>query len=149
MKTAARGILLSLVLGAGPVLAQGAPFKVVVHRTNQVSSLRVEALSDYFLKKTTVWPSGLPVKPVDLAADSSVRATFSKAILNKQSSSVRMFWQRQVFRGTVVPPPEAPSDAWVLAYIAENPGAIGYVSMDAPTGPATKVLEVVKTFAVR
>lgn len=150
MKAVAHAIVLSLVLGAGPaLLAQAAPFKVVVHRSNELSSLQVEAASAYFMKKKTAWPSGLPVKPVDLAKDSRVRATFSEAVLNKHVTTVRSFWQRQVFLGNVVPPPEAPSELWVLAYIAQNPGAIGYVSADAPTGPAIKVLELVKVFAVR
>jgi hypothetical protein len=147
MKAVAHAIVLSLVLGASPALAQGAPFKVVVHRSNELSSVQVEAISDYFLKKKTAWPSGLPVKPVDLAKDSRVRVTFSEAVLNKHVSTVRSFWQRQVFLGSVVPPPEAPSDVWVLAYIGQNPGAIGYVSADTPLGPATKALELVKIFA--
>jgi ABC-type phosphate transport system substrate-binding protein len=149
MQSVARAIVLSLVVGAGPALAQVAPFKVVVHRSNELSSLQVEAVSAYFMRKKTTWPGGLPVKPVDLDKDSRVRATFSKAVLNKQVSTVRSFWQRQVFLGSMVPPPEAPSDAWVLAYIAQNPGAIGYVAADTPTGPAIKVLDVVKVFAAR
>jgi hypothetical protein len=147
MKVIVQAIVLILGLGAGSALAQGAPFKVVVHRSNEVSSARIETISDYFLKKTKAWPSGLPVKPVDLAKDSPVRVSFSQTVLNKRVSTVRSFWQRQVFLGSVVPPPEAPSDVWVLAYVAQNPGAIGYVSADAPLGPAVKVVEVIKVFA--
>jgi hypothetical protein len=149
MKRVVCAIALSLMAGVGPVLAQSAPFKVVVHRSNQLSSAQVEAISDYFLKRKTEWPSGLPVKPVDLARDSRVRVTFSEAVLNKHVATVRSFWQRQVFVGHVVPPPEAPSEVWVLAYVAQNPGAIGYVSIDTPLGPATKVLEVVNIYAAK
>lgn len=148
IKAVACAVVLSLC-AAGPVLAQRAPFKVVVHRSNDVSSVPIEVLSEYFLKKKLVWPSGAVVKPVDLAKDSRVRVTFSETILNKHVSTVRSFWQRQVFLGSVVPPPEAPSDVWVLAYIAQNPGAIGYVSMDTPLSPATKILDVVKVFALK
>ena len=149
MKAVAHAIVMSLVLGAGQALAQGAPFKVVVHKSNDLSTAQVEAISDYFLKKKTAWPNGLPVKPVDLAKDSRVRVAFSDAVLNKHVSTVRSFWERQVFLGTIVPPPEAPSDVWALAYIAQNPGAIGYVSADAPLGPATKAIELIKVYAAK
>jgi hypothetical protein len=147
MKVVVQAIVLILLLGGGPALAQGAPFKVVVHRSNEMSSARIEVISDYFLKKTTTWPGGLPVKPVDLAKDSPVRVSFSDTVLDKRVSAVRSFWQRQVFLGSVVPPPEAPSDLWALAYVAQNPGAIGYVSADTPVGPAVKVVELIKVFA--
>jgi ABC-type phosphate transport system substrate-binding protein len=149
MKLVAFGITLGLLASASSVDAQEAPFKVVVHKDNSLRSLPVEAVSDYFLKKKKAWPDGSPVKPVDLSVDSRVRQTFSKSVLKKQVAAVRTFWQRQVFSGSVVPPPEAPSDLVVLAYVAENPGAIGYVAMDAPTGPSIKVVEVVKTVAAK
>lgn len=149
MKLVVFAVTLGLLMGAGHVRAQETAFKVVVHRSNDLRSLPVEAISDYFLKKKKTWPNGAPVKPVDLAADSRVRQTFSRSVLNKQVAAVRTFWQRQVFSGSVVPPPEVPTELVVLAYIAENPGAIGYVSMDTPTGPAIKVVEVVKTLAAK
>jgi len=149
MKLVALGVTLGLLVGASSVGAQEAAFKVVVHKNNSLRSLPLEAVADYFLKKKKAWPDGTPVKPIDLTADSRVRQTFSKSVLNKQVAAVRTFWQRQVFSGSVVPPPEVQSDLVVLAYIAENPGAIGYVAMDAATGPSIKVVEVVKTLAAK
>jgi hypothetical protein len=37
----------------------------------------------------------------------------------------------------------------LLAYVGENPGAIGYVSSDAVLGPGVKVLDVVLNLASR
>jgi hypothetical protein len=60
-----------------------------------------------------------------------------------------MFWQRQVFSGSIAPPPEVATELVMLAYVGENPGAIGYVSGDAVLGPGVKVVDVVRTLASR
>ena len=46
-------------------------------------------------------------------------------------SAVANYWQRQIFSGRGTPPPIKESDAEVIAFVAANPGAIGYVSADA------------------
>jgi ABC-type phosphate transport system substrate-binding protein len=140
---------LAVLLGVSPAPAQQSQFKLVVHRSNDLRSLPADAVSDYFMKKKTTWPDGSPVKPVDLSVDSKARQAFSKAVLDKQASAVRMVWQRQVFSGRVAPPPEVASELVLLAYIGENPGAIGYVSADAPLGPGVKVVDVVRGVASR
>ena len=140
---------LALLLGVNPAPAQQSKFKLVVHRSNELRSLPAGEVSDYFMKKKTTWPNGSAVKPVDLAVDSKVRQAFSTVVLDKPASTVRMFWQRQVFSGKVAPPPEVPSELVLLAYVGENPGAIGYVSSDAVLGPGVKVVDVVRTLASR
>jgi ABC-type phosphate transport system substrate-binding protein len=149
MKLTTIATTFAVLLGAIPALAQQPQFKLVVNRSNDLRSLPADAVSDYFMKKKTTWPDGSPVKPVDLSVESKARQAFSKAVLDKQPSAVRMFWQRQVFSGRVTPPPEVATELVLLAYIGENPGAIGYVSADAPIGPGVKVVDVVRGVASR
>jgi hypothetical protein len=140
---------LALLLGVNPAPAQQSQFKLVVNRANELHSLPVGAVSDYFMRKKTSWPDGTAVKPIDLLVESKARQAFSYAVLDKSASTVRMFWQRQVFSGRIAPPPEVPTELALLAYVGENPGAIGYVSADAPLGPGVKVVDVVRTLASR
>lgn len=140
---------LALLLGVDSAPAQQSQFKLVVNRANELRSLPIDAVSDYFMKKKTSWPDGTAVKPVDLSVDSKARQAFSNAVLDKPASAVRMFWQRQVFSGRVAPPPEVPTELVLLAYVGENPGAIGYVSADAVLGPGVKVVDVVRSMASR
>jgi ABC-type phosphate transport system substrate-binding protein len=149
MRPIAVATALAVLLGVTPAPAQQSRFKLVVHRSNDSRSLSVAQVSDYFMKKKTTWPNGSVVKPVDLSVDSKVRQAFSNAVLDKPASTVRMFWQRQVFSGNVAPPPEVPSEVVLLAYVGENPGAIGYVSSDAVLGPGVKVLDMVLNLASR
>ena len=102
------------------------------------------AFEDIFMKKTSTWSDGHQALPVDQAASSSTRYGFSKVIFGRDVNAIKSYWQRQIFSGRGVPPPEKASDEEVLTFVRENSGAIGYVSSDADVGAGVKVLEIGK-----
>ena len=116
--------------------AAPADFVVVVNAGNPATGLSVAELSQMFLQKTPRWPSGEKVMAVDLTEDSPAREAFSKAILDRPTSAVKAYWQKMIFSGRDVPPPEKTSSADVLAFVRSNPGGIGYVpaGTDLPSG---------------
>jgi ABC-type phosphate transport system substrate-binding protein len=121
-----------LVCGTVALFAQeSAQFVVVLHPSVEVESLTAKQISDLFLKKATVWPDGSEVVAVDLPSDSPVRASFSGAIHERRVSAVKSYWQRQIFSGGAVPPPEKATEAEVVAFVRGRRGAIGYVSPSA------------------
>lgn len=110
---------------------QAQSFVVIVNAQSGESSATHEFLTGAFLKKTTRWPGGEQLRPVDLRADSVTRSGFSEAVLRRSVSAVRNYWQQRIFTGRGVPPPELESDAAVLQYVRLHPGAVGYVSQQA------------------
>jgi ABC-type phosphate transport system substrate-binding protein len=82
------------------------------------------------------------VQIVDQQEESEVRKQFTREIHGRQVTSVKSYWQQMIFSGRDVPPPEKASDAEVLAFVAANPNAIGYVSAAAPSAPSVKAIEV-------
>lgn len=116
-------------------------YKVIVHPSNRTSAISKRDLARIFLKKTSRWPDGRTVRPVDLDAGSKVRQRFTSDILDRTVRGVRSYWYQTIFSGREVPPPELQSDAAVVVYVLRNEGAIGYVSASTPTGRA-KVIEV-------
>jgi hypothetical protein len=54
-----------------------------------------------------------------------------KSVGLSHMSSVRQYWQQEIFSGRGTPPPVRASDLEVAEYVAANPGAIGYVAADA------------------
>lgn len=135
----------ALLLGTiGPpgaaMAAEG--YKVIVHSSNPTTSLSREEVMRYLLKKSTSWPSGREVDAVDLQKLSTTREAFSHDVLHKSIEAVSAYWRQQVFSGRAVPPPEKRSDAEVVAFVAGNEGAIGYVSAGADVGDA-KVVRLV------
>jgi len=125
-----------------PAAAADPGFKVVVNASNPTTSISKEQLSRCFMKQTNTWINGATVTPVDLSANSPVRAEFSIAIHERDVNAVKSYWQRQIFSGRGVPPPEKASSEEVLAFVRANPGAVGYVSSDTPIGAGVKIVEI-------
>lgn len=148
------GCILGIIL-SGPALAakkkyqdppQGtvkvSSFVVLINAINPIDQLPSAVVSDYFFKKQSTWPSGTQVMPVDQKVDSKARSMFTLAIHFKRPAAVQSYWQQKLFAGEDVPPPELSTDAEVLEFISQNPGAIGYVSGDLKLSAEVKVLQI-------
>jgi len=123
-------ICLLLLVGSG--YAQNG-VKVIVNDNNDISTISSEQLSRLFLKKTTKWDNGTKVSPVDLAANSDVRETFTNSIHGKSISAINAYWQKKIFTGKGVPPVELQSEKEIIDFVRSNPGAVGYVSAGTNT----------------
>jgi ABC-type phosphate transport system substrate-binding protein len=144
MSKAGAAVLLLLGLVLVPILRAQTPpeYKVVVNSANTVSTLSRDSLSRMFLKKTTTWPNGQTVAPVDQVTHAPNRRAFSRAILGRATDEVAAYWNQMIFSGRALPPPTKASDTEVLAFVHDNPNAIGYVAGDAKLGEGVKVLTV-------
>ncbi len=134
MKKIYKATILTIILfffSSGYILGQN--YKVIVNKSNSVTSLTKKDASDYFLKKKTRWIDKTSVRPVDLSSNSSVREGFSQSVHTKTVAQVRAYWQQSVFSGKASPPVELKTDADVINYVKNNKGAIGYVSSSANT----------------
>jgi ABC-type phosphate transport system substrate-binding protein len=105
--------------------------RVIVNPATPVTSLPREQVSRLFLRKVARWDGGAPVLPVDLAESAAVRDAFSRAVHRRTVAMITGYWQRQIFSGRQLPPPDRASEADVVAYVRSTPGAIGYVSAAA------------------
>lgn len=135
-------VVAALGIAAPAARAADPGFKVVINGSNSTTSISKEQLSSCFMKQTNTWINGAIVLPVDQPAASPVRIEFSSAVHDRDVNAIKSYWQRQIFSGRGVPPPEKSSDQEVLAFVSANPGAIGYVSPDAILGAGVRVLEV-------
>lgn len=125
-------LLCSLLFMINLCDAEKMDFKVVVNSANPDTVLTKDTISKIFLKKIKRWETmDEKILPVDLVEDSSIRESFSEIILDKKISSVKAYWQKQIFSGRGVPPPEKKNDKEILEYVDENEGAIGYISQNA------------------
>ena len=67
----------------------------------------------------------------------------SQSIHLRSVASIKNYWQRQIFAGHNTPPPEVDDDDAVIDFIAEHPGAIGYISSETSVSDV-KVIKVVE-----
>jgi ABC-type phosphate transport system substrate-binding protein len=121
--------------------AEGSPFKVIVSPSVPGSSIRREALTEIFLGRVAKWSDGRPIKPVDLSLTSPVRLGFTREVLGMTSLEVLKYWEAALSRGRL-PPPTKGSEGEVIAFVAANEGAVGYVAEATPTHETVKVLRV-------
>ena len=112
----------------GALAGEAPAFRVIVHPSNPLRVAERELVAETFLKKTTRWPGGEQIRPVDLRPGDQVRRRFSEIVLKRSVGAVRSYWQQRIFSGRDVPPPELDSETSVVAFVAKTPGAIGYVS---------------------
>ena len=134
-------VLAALLLRPGDAAAQSAPYVVVVHKANPVSTISRADAAAFFLKRVVRWPGGTDARPVNQPSRSPIAVAFSTGVLHLTPSAVEAYWQQQIFPGRATPPPERPGDAAIVEYVAANPGAVGYVSAGAVTA-AVKVLPI-------
>jgi ABC-type phosphate transport system substrate-binding protein len=121
-------LFVALAVGAGRIGAEDASsYKVIVNPSNAATQLSRLKVGELFLKKTTRWPDGHPVMPVEPSGKSPVRQRFTLEIYGKQVIAISAYWQQMIFSGKGVPPPERANDAEVVAFVRDTPGAIGYV----------------------
>ena len=129
MKRIVRIVLLAaLGIQAGRIGAQDASsFKLIVHPSNPATQLSRLKVGEIFLKKSPRWADGQPIMPVEPSAKTPVRQRFSLEIYGKPVIAISAYWQQMIFGGKGVPPPEKSTDADIVAFVRDTPGAIGYV----------------------
>ncbi len=84
-----------------------------------------------FLNKAKAFPSGTQAKPLALSEGEAATEEFNGKVLNKTASQLTAFWSKLVFTGKGQPPESMGSDADVVAAVASNPNAIGFIDASA------------------
>lgn len=131
-----------VLAGPGKATAQtAATFQIIAHPGIPVEALSRKEISDLFLKKAEQWRDGTGVVPVDQVPTAQVREAFSREIHGRSAAQIRNYWQQQLFAGRAVPPVEKLTDAEVVAFVRQTPGAIGYVARGTPVA-GVKVIRV-------
>lgn len=117
---------------------------VIVSAANATKAMTKKEVADYFLRRRIFWPNGVDARPVDLPVNSPIRAEFEEKLLGRAAASVDVYWQRQKLTGGEPPPPIAQSETEVIQYVAEHPGALGYVlrAVDL-SASSVKVIEII------
>jgi ABC-type phosphate transport system substrate-binding protein len=116
-------------------------YRLIVNPANPEAVVTRRFVEDAFLKKIKTWPNGEVIRPADLAPNAPVRRQFTEQLLKRPVDAVRAYWQKLIFSGRDVPPPEFDTDADVVRYVKKHTGAMGYVSASTPLD-GTKVLSI-------
>ncbi|MCM2972616.1 hypothetical protein [Larsenimonas suaedae] len=118
-----RTLLMALLLTLTPAIAS-ANLVVVVSNDSQVQSLTYDDVVNIFMGRLSTLPGGEPVVPVDYMP---LRASFYKALVNRELADINAWWARLVFSGRGSPPRKSDGFDETIELISHNPGVLGYL----------------------
>lgn len=124
--------LISAVIGCSMSFIASAELVLVVHPSND-ASLDAKAAQRIFLGKESKFSNGNDAIPINQGPDSPNRAAFDTDTLGRSSTQVAAYWSKLVFTGKGIPPKEVGNDAEVIAFVASNKDAVGYVDSASVT----------------
>ncbi len=130
--------LTGVAVGCSISLFSFADVVVVVHPSND-AALNAKTVKRIFLGKEKKFSNGKEVLPLNQVPTSGARDSFDTDTLGRSSNQIAAYWSKLVFTGKGIPPKELDNDAAVLAIVADNPNAIGYVD-SASVSDAVKVI---------
>jgi ABC-type phosphate transport system substrate-binding protein len=135
-------ILSSIFTLAAALLVAGAEAQVIVIANPSVKANGVskDDLRDVFTGNATTLKDGSKVVPI-LLKEGAPHEEFLKAYIGKGDTAYRAGWRSLVFSGQASMPKSVDGDAAVVAFVAHNPGAIGYIDKASPH-EGVKVLTV-------
>jgi ABC-type phosphate transport system substrate-binding protein len=133
---------LSLLCGALSFSSLSIAEVAVIVNPSNSASLSESDISRLFLGKLKTFENGEKVKLVNLKFGNATRNEFETNVLKKSSSQVKAYWSKLMFSGKGKPPKEFGTDKDILAFVADNAGAIAYV--DSASVDAS--VKVIKTF---
>jgi ABC-type phosphate transport system substrate-binding protein len=132
--------LTGIAVGCSISLFSLADVVVVVHPSND-AALDKKSVQRIFLGKEKKFSNGKEVLPVNQVPSSDARGSFDTDTLGRSSTQIAAYWSKLVFTGKGIPPKELDNDAAVLAIVADNPNAIGYLDSASVSG-AVKVVSL-------
>lgn len=130
-------IAAALMLLPFPATAAEEPVAVVVRPGFVWREPGAQELALIFKRKKLAWDDGTRIQAVNLPADHAARRLFSQRILKSTPEAQAQYWNAMYFQG-VFPPHVVASAEAMLRYVADTPGAIGYVpvcKLDARVKP--------------
>ncbi|MEJ6122412.1 hypothetical protein MT390_11145 [Vibrio sp. 2-Bac 85] len=80
---------------------------------------------------------GVSVIPVNSTQTTSLRNRFLEKYLSQNENEYSAYWTVRRFIGKGTPPKEFASVTDIITYVAETPGAIGYIDTDLISVPSS------------
>ncbi len=123
-----KNIVLFLLLAVGAAVPCFAEIAIIVHPENTTLFAEAE-VRNIFLGKVKVFDNGLglPIVAIDIEPGDPARKEFIANVLHKTEANINAYWVRMLFSSKAEPPRKVKNSAEVMAIIAKNPSAIGYV----------------------
>ena len=126
--------------GIAAAPADDPAFVLVAHPGVPEDEVTEVTMRRIYLGKKTRWDGDLRITPV-MRKGGDLHEAFVKKVLNRTVASFETYWKQAVFTGRGIPPRSFETEEELVFYVSQTPGALGYVSEDAPR-PGVKILSL-------
>lgn len=118
-----------------------AELAVIVHASNPLKTLTKDEVRQIFLGRMRLFPgTRTNVDPVDQDTSTPGFVYFYQAVANLTPTALQRLRAMYLFSGKGLLPRMQASEADIVAFVASNPGAIGYVHTEQLTPGVKSVL---------
>jgi ABC-type phosphate transport system substrate-binding protein len=128
-------LLLAIAVMAGllaPGSAEAEELLIIANPSvDAPAPLTMSQIAAIYLLRTTAWPDGSRIIPVNREAASETRSKFTWSVLRQDNAALATYWNEMHFMGKL-PPVVQESDQAMLAFVRKVPGSIGYISASTP-----------------
>jgi ABC-type phosphate transport system substrate-binding protein len=122
--------------------AQEAGYALIVNAQNPVTQMKREQIAPLFLTRSAKWAHGPVVVAYDQSMTSKVRQLFSREVLGQPAEGVQNHWRKRMLEIREFPPAVKSSDGEVVAAVAKDEGAIGYVTAATELPESVRAVKV-------
>jgi ABC-type phosphate transport system substrate-binding protein len=122
---------LAALFGAA-LVSRAEDIAFIAHPSLTEKAVTADEVKNILLNNKTKWSSGPAIKLVVLA-DGALHEKVIKDFAQRTPDQFDKYWKKAVFTGVGSMPNSAKTDADVIAYVAANPGAFGYVAKASVT----------------
>lgn len=114
---------------------------VIVNPSVIETTVTPQDLKLIYLGKKIKWQGGQKIRPVRLLKGDA-HAEFIEKYVGKTPASYIEYWRQAFITGSGIPPKVMLSEKQVILWVANNEGAIGYISDDVELFGRVKVLNI-------
>lgn len=118
-------ILVFIVLAIVSLPSKG--IQVIVNPSVELQQLTYVQLRRVYSMRYTVWPNGTAVRVFVLPKTHQVHQQFAKKTLKMFPYQLETIWDKLTYSGVGNRPTIANSEQELMEYVANTPGAIGYI----------------------
>ena len=115
------------IIAAIPLLLESAEYGVIVNVDSDIADISQESIKQIYLKKHK-YIGDTKLVPVNLGAQSDLRKSFERTLLQMSRNRLKRYWTNQHYKG-VRPPITLRSQKSVIKFVRQIEGSIGYVEI--------------------
>lgn len=138
-------VILFFISASAFIPVQNTAGVIIVHPSNPTAEISAgQAKLLYTRKIKRLWPTNKPIRPAAFKAKTDLQSAFYAKVLKMSQEEVEQYFKQRQFANSETLPAEVSTENEMITYVADNEGAIGFVSAAVAEANKSKVKIICK-----